>query len=72
MKKVITVLLAALAAAVALVPQHTARGVEATLHAAEFFESSETIEFFDVSLDNAAIPDDNTISAARKCGFCIG
>ena len=32
----------------------------------------EESTFFDVGLDDASIPFDDGITAARKCGFCMG
>ena len=34
--------------------------------------SVEETTFFDVGLDDGAVPFDDSITAARKCGFCIG
>ena len=33
---------------------------------------AEEATFFDVGLDDASIPFDDGITAARKCGFCMG
>lgn len=35
-------------------------------------KAHQTDVVFDASLENFDIVDDNTITAARKCGFCIG
>ena len=34
--------------------------------------NAEEATFFDVGLDDASIPFDDGITAARKCGFCMG
>ena len=35
-------------------------------------KEAATASFDDFLLENTAIPTDNTITAARKCGFCMG
>lgn len=36
------------------------------------FFTTEKMEFVDEGLDNPLIPADESITAARKCGFCMG
>jgi len=37
-----------------------------------FVTSEQKVAFVDAGLDNPDVQNDNSIEAARKCGFCMG
>mmetsp|Transcript_20473 Transcript_20473/g.61050 ORF Transcript_20473/g.61050 Transcript_20473/m.61050 type:complete len:81 (-) Transcript_20473:231-473(-) len=51
-------------------PQHHSVAQHQQQQAAAAFV--EETSFFDVGLDEAEVEFDDTITAARKCGFCMG
>lgn len=65
------VLLAALGLMVAVAFAPPAVQPRATQPAATIIAEAETT-FFDVGLDNGDLEFDDAITAARKCGFCMG